>query len=240
MLALGGFTFYYFTESKKEIKQEIVKPKILPLCVVFDQDVSQSDTENGVELITSDIFTPYFEDANRDIELFFGCISNSSTHKLIEINLPAPGFSKPVLQNGDVSFLEKKKQKQKYDTDLKAYQIDSINYYTNRATQIKLFSFKVDSLIAIYKNHLTSKTDVATAAGNADKVFSSHKNSSVQNVLIMNSDGEDSFSKKITMQNKCLAILVNSGNAKIKTSVRSFISITLQSPEEAIQYSLKN
>jgi len=218
-------------------KASIPKPI---LHILFYQDVSQSIRSNGVELISSSVFVPYFSDINRDIELSFGCIADISAHKLISIRLPAAIFSKPEMPDlSNASITERRTLKEQYINDLTHFKTDSGRYFSDRTTRIVEFCKHVDSLIVMYRLHLSPETDLVTAIRVADKAFNFSPDS-MHNILILNSDGQDSYGRSITkLNNKTTVILVNASGIT-HTSIDSIITLTLQSPEDAIQFSLSN
>src|SRR6266403_1080081 len=57
--------------------------------VVYYQDVTLSTKENGVELINASVFSPYYCNIGRNIQLNFGLVSKQSASKLITVELPA-------------------------------------------------------------------------------------------------------------------------------------------------------
>ena len=209
--------------------------------VVYFQDVSRSIKKNGVELISSSVFTPYYNAIDRNIKISFGCISELSARKLISVTLPAITFTKPALADlSNTSITEKKKLKELYTTDIKKYHEDSTQYFSDRHTRFTEFCKSIDSLVGLFKDKLSMKTDISTAINVADKVFNFSGNDSARNILILNSDGLDTSKRSINkMKNKAIVILVNAGGNN-HTSVDSIITTTLQDSEQAIQYSLTN
>jgi len=201
--------------------------------VVYFQDVSRSIKKNGVELISSSVFTPYYNAIDRNIKISFGCISELSARKLISV--------KPALADlSNTSITEKKKLKELYTTDIKKYHEDSTQYFSDRHTRFTEFCKSIDSLVGLFKDKLSMKTDISTAINVADKVFNFSGNDSARNILILNSDGLDTSKRSINkMKNKAIVILVNAGGNN-HTSVDSIITTTLQDSEQAIQYSLTN
>ena len=221
---------------------ESVTPISKPLInVVFFQDVSLSIKKNGVELISSSVFAPYYNSINRNIKISFGCIADLSARKLISNTLPAITFSKPALPDlNNASITDKMKLKELYVKDLKNYEHDSSQYFSDRHNRFTEFCKRVDSLVGLYKDKLSTKTDISTAINIADKVFNFSGNDSVRNILILNSDGMDTYKRPIRkMKNKATVILVNADGIN-HTSVDSIITTTLQDSEQAIQYSLIN
>jgi len=208
------------------------------LNVVIFQDVSGSIKQNGVELISSNVFIPYFQDSTRLIEIHFGCITDASAKKLLTITLYPQEFTKPILQNLNNSTLpEKRTAKEQYNRDCAKYKIDREQYITERDNSIKRFTTQVDSVISIYRKKLTGETDLVTAINIADKVFNASKNAT-KNILILNSDGEDSHNRSVTkMDNKAIVILTNASGSK-HSSMDAIVTKSFQSPEEAIFYSL--
>ena len=51
--------------------------------VIFYQDVSKSNLSNGVDIVSSEIFMPYYDELEKEIELSFGCIDISSAKKAL-------------------------------------------------------------------------------------------------------------------------------------------------------------
>ncbi|MBK6484082.1 MAG: hypothetical protein IPG01_13360 [Chitinophagaceae bacterium] len=211
-----------------------------PLCLVYFQDVSKSIKLNGVVLIKSNVFTPYYNDFNRDIELNFGIISDLSANKLLSVILPAKKFHKPVLPDlRKVNIVERKDAKQRFLTDLKTYQSDSAAFFYERNKLFTSFCYQIDSSIAVHRNNLANETDIATTVRIADKVFNHSFFDSAKNFLLLNSDGEDSYGKTTSnIQSHMELILINASGLE-HTSLDSLITHTFQSSEQAIHYTLK-
>lgn len=212
-----------------------------PIRVVFFQDVSGSIKQNGVELITSSVFTPYFNATDRSIEINFGCIENLSAKKLITVFLPAATFSKPEIPDlRTASITDKRKFKEIYLNDLQKFQADSARYFSERKNLIAQFCKQVDSAIGVFRAKLSSETDLVTAVSIADKVFNYSVSDAAKNILILNSDGLDSYNRTVKkLNNKACVYLVNA-NGIIKTSVDGILTNTFQSSEQAIEISLIN
>lgn len=223
-----------FADSSKSIHKMSVN-------VVFFQDVSGSIKANGVELISSSVFAPYYNSTDRNIKINFGCISDLSARKLICLTLPAIRFSKPLMPDlSNASITEKRKLKGIYINDLRKYESDSSQFFSDRNSHFNEFCKSVDSLIEIYRHKLSSETDLSTAINITDKVFNFSGEGIAQNFLILNSDGMDSYKRTISkIKNKVTVILVNAGG-NTHTNIDSIVTTTLEGPEQAIQFSLSN
>lgn len=211
------------------------------LTIVYFQDVSGSIKENGVEIISTSVFKPYFDEVDRDIQLEFGIIDNLSAEKLISVILPKRHFSKPILANlKNLNVVEMRKEKERYIKARKLYIEDSTHYYQVRNQKIKDFCKIVNESLAIYFNNLSGQTDLVTAIDVADKVFEYPDFQSSIDFLLLNSDGLDSHKRKvIKMKHKAEVILINAGKNQ-KTSVDAIITKKMQSSEQAIKFTLNH
>lgn len=247
-LALSGisYTAYTILQDKnppgsfiQEETYHLVRKS--PICLVFYQDVSGSITENGVELVSSSIFTPYYNDIDRDIEFYFGVIDDLTAQKLIALKLPARNFIRPILHDlRNLSITENRKERERFLKTNKQYQADSIQFYQDRNKRIAEFCIKVDALLSKYNNNFSGETDMITAIDIADKVFSYSTLGANGHYLLLNSDGLDSSNRKVSkLQNKADVILINAGR-KMHTSVDAVVTMKLQSPEQAIQFTLNH
>lgn len=211
------------------------------LCIVFYQDVSGSIKQNGVEIVSSSVFSPIFKDIDRNIELHFGIIYDLTAGKLISLSLPARNFTRPILQDlRTLSITEKRRAKQCYINSEKQYISDSVHFYSDRNQRIADFRNKVDLRLSPYRSKLSAQTDLTTAVDIADRVFSHSVFGSANNYLLLNSDGMDSYKNKVSpITNKARVILINAGKNQ-STSIDPIITLRLESPEQAIHYSLTN
>ncbi|HRG68534.1 MAG TPA: hypothetical protein PLS73_06785 [Saprospiraceae bacterium] len=209
------------------------------ISVTFYQDASGSIKDNGIEIISTGIFMPYFDDVTRDIQLSFGIIDNLSAEKLIAVSMAKLNFFKPTLQDlRNLNVVERRKEKERFESALKKYKVDSIQYYQDRRTKIKDFCKRAETVLDVYRTNLSGQTDLKTAIDIADKVFEFPDFSSSKNFLLLYSDGQDTYHRKIKkLRNKAEVILINAGR-DIPTSVDAIISKKLQSPEQAIKYTL--
>lgn len=251
ILLILGLLCVYFTSHNLFPKSETVSQNVTPvtagmpqkasICSVFYQDVSASITKNGVEIISSSVFSPYYDEVNRNIELHFGIIDNLTAKKLVSLILPAKNFSRPALNDiSKLSSTDKQREKDKFVSLDKQYKADSLNFYVNRNQKISEFCRSVDSLLSIYRNNLSGETDLTTSFDIADKVFNYSFYGATENYLLLNSDGLDSYHRNATkLQNIADVILINAGK-KGHTSVDSIATITLESSEQAIQFTLNN
>ena len=211
-----------------------------PINVVFFQDVSGSIAQNGIELVSSSVFEPYFDDTARKIELCFGVIAGDKGRKLISLSLLPQALSKPLIPDTkELSITERRKLTAEYSEESKAFLRERDGYFAKRKLSIYEFCRSVDSLIAIYKIRLSPETDLETAVLIADKAFNAAE-TGTRNCLILNSDGMDSKKRTITrMNNKALVMLTNADGIA-HTSIDSILSTTLESPEKAILSSLRD
>ena len=230
------------TGSTSGISTEMVRlEKYSPtLRIVFYLDVSGSNKTAGVDLISSEIFKQYYNELEKEMEVNFGCIQSLSAKKLITLKLHAKHFRKPdIPDKRKVRIEERKSVAERYAELSKQYVEDSIAYYSKRTVDINAFRAQVDSAVAVFKKKLSAETDLSTAVTIADKTFNASQSDGARNCLILYSDGQDSYGKKIkTLNNKAEVILVNASGL-VHTSIDSIITTTFQSPEQAIEYSLQ-
>ena len=211
------------------------------LRIVFFQDCSPSILQNGVEIITSSVFTPYYENIHRSIELNVGFIGDVTAGKLITLLLQPPEFQKPLpVDMRNVPITQQRKVQMEYLASICKYEADSATFYASRAKQISQFRQQIDTVLNGYRRRQSKSTDLAPVGMIADKVFNYSAVDGAENVLILNSDGIDSHRRVARpMKNKAITILVNA-NGMAHTSLDSIVTNTLQSPEQAIQLSLLN
>ncbi len=242
-----GLLFYKYAYAKQskitapiELQYETLKLEE-PINMVYFQDGSGSIHWNGVEVIHSRVFTPYFNDYRRDIQLSFGVITDSTAKKLIPLELKAYRLHKPIIPDLDaVPYQERNELKRKFTAAQQKFLADSISYFSDRAGAIDSFRKQVDSLVAPYRTTLSNSTDLIPAITIADRVFNFCFASSASNYLILNSDGEDSRKRHPQpLKNKAEVILVNAkGNDT--TSIENIITKSFQSTEQAIEFTLNN
>jgi len=243
LLCAGFYLLFQGTRSHDSNDNQPVTiarlPIDMPIRVVYEQDVSGSTKKNGVELIRSSIFQPYFENTNRTVDLYFGVISDSSAKKLTHLFLAAKTFAPPLIPSlSSASVTERRLTKEAYEKLLKKYQADSSYYYKMRRLKIADFCHVVDSIVNFTRKKLSPRTDLITAINIADKVFNYSENDAIKNYLILNSDGLDTFHRKSTkLKNDETVILVNASGVR-KTSIDGIIKQNFQASEQAIQYSL--
>ncbi|MEP6647360.1 MAG: hypothetical protein ABJC12_09720 [Saprospiraceae bacterium] len=208
---------------------------------VFYQDVSGSIKQNGVEIVSSSVFTPYFNDVNRNIELNFGIIDSLTAEKLVSLTLQRRNFVAPALPDlRKLSITAKRQEKGRFLIAQREYVADSIKFYNDRNQRIKEFCNTVDSKLARYKNGLSGQSDIITAVDIADKVFNYSQFGTANKYLLLNSDGFDSFHKMASkLKNNAEVILINAGK-KSHTSFDSILTTNLQSSEQAIEFTLNN
>lgn len=207
--------------------------------VVEFQDASGSITQNGVELISSTVFTPYFKDNRRDIQLSFGIINGLTARKLLTIELPANRLRRPIMPDFEVvPFGSRNDFKKRFKAAQEKYEADSTVYMKDRMLRFADFSKKVDSMITPYRVKLSRSTDLVPAIKIADKVFNYCFAGPAANFLLLNSDGQDSqhrVAKKL--KNKAEVVLINA-NGNAATSIDNIITESFQSCEQAIEYCL--
>lgn len=242
-LLLGVFIFYHYTNDT-QVPTTTVESKNIKkhnINVVDFQDMSSSIKKNGVEIISSETFTPYFLDATRNINIYFGCIAKSSAKKLIHVYLPACTIQAPVtLKYNTSSIFENKKLKDHFLIVQKQYRQDSILYYSERTRRIKQFSFEVDALINTYKNKLSGQTDLSTAILVAERVFNYPDKDSTRSYLLINSDGKDTYGKCIKKFNATAEVVLINASGLTHTSIDKILTLKLESTEQAVQYTLRN
>jgi hypothetical protein len=196
---------------------------------------------NGVEVVSSQQLDPIFSETQRSVELNFGLITARSVRQFITVMLPAQNFFKPILPDiREASITDKRRSKERYLALLNQYMKDSIQYFSERNHCIYQFKRSVDSILNIYKNIYSSRTDLITALRIADKIFNYSAVDGAENILIVNSDGQDSFHRNIRkLHNKARVILVNA-NAIQHTNLDAIVTNTFASPDAAIQFILNN
>jgi hypothetical protein len=247
---IGLSVVYYFVNKYQQSNRHILADEIEqsttllneePICVVFYQDVSGSTTQNGVEIVSSGVFAPYFNDVNRNIELSFGIIDSLTAAKLVSLALPKRTFTAAKLKDlRKLSITEKRREKERFLQAEKQYTLDSLNFFNDRNQRIEEFANNIDSSLAKYQNGLSGQTDLITAIDIADKVFSFTTFGANKKYLLLNSDGLDSFNRKpVKLHNNAEVILINAGK-KGRTSVDDILTNSMQSSEQAIQYTLSN
>ena len=210
-----------------------------PLRVVYFQDCSPSIRTNGVEIISSGVFAPFFENTHQSIELNVGFITNLTAKKLITLHLPAARFTKPMLVDfKDVIITDRKKVANDYQIKVRQYEADSVTFYSKRTKCINDFRAQVDTVLNKYQKKQSSSTDLTPVVEIADKTFNYSVIDGARNVLILNTDGIDSYHRKAkAMKNKATVILVNA-NSISHTALDAILTNNLQSSEQAIQFSL--
>ncbi len=210
-----------------------------PLRIVFYQDVTGSIKKNGVEVINAEVFAPIFSVTDRNIDLNFGCITDSSAHKLISVTLPAITFIRPTEPDTrSLPFAEEREITKQYINSLKEYRADSIAYYIDRNKRISTFKVQVDALVEKYRDCFAKHTDVATAVAIADRAFSSSQTDNAINYLLLNSDGKDSYVRVVPkLANRATVVLIGA-NAISHTALDSLVPIAFQSTEQAITYTI--
>ena len=223
-----------------EIQFELA-PTEQSINVVTFQDASGSISANGVELFHSSVFLPYYNDVYRDIQLSYGIIDSATSKKLITIELPAMRIKKPIMPEvQNVVFGSGNGLKTKYAIAYQKYQEDSAVFFSHRKQMFQSFCDQVDSAIIPYRKHLCGHTDLVTALPIADKVFNYSFAGPSANYLLLNSDGQDSYKRKTgKLKNKAEVILINA-NGNAVTSIDNVITKSLQSTEQAIEFTLSN
>ena len=244
IVAIGYFAYSYLharhVSAAPTTDIEFETPPIKhPINVVYFQDGSGSISQNGVELINSSVFLPYCNDIHRDIQLSFGVISEQTSKKLIPVELLAERLKKPIMPIWDnVPFIAQNELKKKFTESMQIYQRDSAEYFSDRIKRFSAFCSQVDSVLAPYKVKLSQSTDLVTVIGIADKAFNYCFAGKSTNYLLINSDGFDSQNRlpeKLT--NKSEVILINA-NGNTTTSLDAVITRSLQSTEQAIEFTL--
>lgn len=211
-----------------------------PIRLVYLQDLSGSINTNGIEIVTSEIFRPLFEDKSRPIEIYFGVINGMSLQKFPSVMLPLPTCRKPAMPDiNKVSSDEQIAVKNAYVSACKQYVTDSIKYEEDRTQRIRSFCIQIDSLLRAGKVNLSSTTDVFTAIKIADRVFNYSVIDSAINILIANTDGLDTYDKTVSKLGNQVDVIVVGANACTKTSIDSITTIRFAFPEQAIQFTLK-
>jgi hypothetical protein len=137
-----------------------------------------------------------------------------------------------------MSVTEETRAKQAYTQGVANYEADSISYSTDRANTIQDFRRCCDSLLQSKKGHEAGYTDIATAVRVADKVFNG-STPDCTNFLILNSDGKDSYVASVPKLHNTGQIILVNAHGLDHTSVDSAATIQLESPELAIEYTLR-
>lgn len=213
-------------------------PEAGTLIIGFFQDVSRSITNNGVVLVNSNHFKSYYDLLNVHVRLYVGIIGDSAM-PLINVDLPAKSFTKPVLPDlSQRTVTEKRKLKTNYLHFMQLYIEDSTSYWADRLNRIHVFSRSVDTLMNSYRGMLVAKTDINTPLVVSEKLFSYTGKSPAKCFIILNSDGLNSKDKEVMQFNKAIPIvLVNAGGQR-HCSLDSIVTITLESVSQAIEYTL--
>lgn len=241
ILAATSYLIYsQLTTSKQNTNPTVQVHQINKTTItsVILQDVSKSIKKNGVELVTSEAFEPYFQDTSRNIDLYFGVIAGASAHKLLHVYLPASTLvqpSQPDLSISNIAVREKLKEDQ--FAKEKKFQKDSTQFFTERNKRIACFVHEVDSVMQPYKKQLTTQTDLATAIKVAETVLQYTQPGS-KNYVLINSDGIDTYKKSIQKFNAPAQIILINASAIQHSSIDSIVTMHLESLEQAIQYSI--
>lgn len=241
VLATTSYLIYsQLTTSKQKTNPTVQVHQINKTTItnVILQDVSRSIQKNGVELLNSEAFEPYFQDTSQNIDLYFGIIAGASAHKLLHVFLAASTLVKPPqpdLSTSNIAVRQKLKEEQLAEE--KKFQKDSTQFFTERNKRIACFVHEVDSVMQPYKKQLTTQTDLATAIKVAETVLHYTQPGS-KNYVLINSDGIDSNKKSIQTFNAAAEIILINASAIQHSSIDSIVTIHLESLEQAIQYSL--
>lgn len=212
----------------------------VPINIVYFQDGSQSIRKNGVEIIEASVFYPYYCDIHRDIVLNFGIINACTPHKLITVELPKATFRKPIQPDiNALTLTEQNALKRQYAEAELQYQNDSIQFFADRLQRFHQFCIRADSSLIPYRVKLSTATDIAPVFRIADKVFTFSFTGPTKNYLLLNTDGLDTRTTRIQnpMRNKAEVVLINASGLA-KTSIDAAVTTTLQSTEQAIEYTL--
>jgi hypothetical protein len=245
LLCVGEYFFHNYIHIKgskadKYLPQSATARERSSICVVYGQDVSGTIEKHGVEITSSAAFIPYFNEVNRNIELNFGIIDELSTEKLITLILPAKQFNCPPLKDlTTLSATEKRREKEEYTAAYNQYTEDSIKYFTERTQHIETFSKNIDSLLDSYRSNLAEQTDLISLVDIADKVFNYSVFKSSENYLLLNTDGMDTYHRRLSkLKNKAEVVLINA-DRNIETSIDSIVTLRLQSTDQAFKFTLK-
>lgn len=228
-----------FEHVEPDGNDENTSPEKPPVILVFGQDASGSIKKRGVELSSSKVFDQLYLETSRDIDVYFGIISEQSSKKMIHLFLARQYFSRPLLPKQEKGSLWQESQlKKSYRKALQQFLSDSIAYWDARFAAIGTFRQEIDTLIEKARRQLAETTDLVTIVHIADRIF--NQSSNAEKVLILNSDGIDSGGRTVTtMQNKATVILCGANDLP-STCIDSIVTQKLASPEDAIKYILNH
>ncbi len=118
---------------------------------LFFRTASGSIRKNGVEIVSSAAFAPYYNDTHRSIELNVGFIASVTAKTLITLHLPAATFRKPMpIDLTNIPFTDRKGISNAYQIEVRNYEADSMAFYAERAKRIKEFRGQIDSELNKY------------------------------------------------------------------------------------------
>lgn len=242
VLVISGLLAFNQREQAHSKETLIEFQKVLakqPLSIVYFQDFSGSITRHGVEIDSSGIFTSYYECVDRDIDIYYGTISSNSAHKLIHLELPHFSVQKPLEPNLEDA-VNVRDLKERYDAALKQFLSDSTIYYSDRKRRIEEFTSEVESVIALSKDSLASRSDVVTAIRVADKVFNGYDDTACKMFLILNSDGMDSYNKAAPALKHVATVILVNASGFLETCLTNTPRIEMASTEDAIEFTLNH
>lgn len=203
------------------------------------QDASASIGTNGVELPTSDVFQPYFEATDRDIQLRFNCIGSNSAQQPLSLILPAFASASPIAPNlSNKNVLEKRKLKQQYVAEREQFALDSTAFFLDRRVRCARFCQSVDSVLSLYRTNLARSSDVATAIRIADDALFYDQFKNARHLILLNSDGEDSQGRTIDHLEHTRELYLINASGKRQSSLEPVVSKRFVSLSDAITYSL--
>ncbi|MEZ5016047.1 MAG: hypothetical protein R2800_03285 [Flavipsychrobacter sp.] len=226
------------------------KTLLPPLVIYILQDVSGSNKENGVVILTSQELEPYESIINRNVYLFFNVIDSNSAQRMVSIKLPMKTFTNPVLTIPEgVNPYEEEVLMKQYRLAKKQYKHDSSAYIADRNKRLQRFYNQVETFIAPYMKMVVNKkgdtvqayaqhTDLVTAIQIADKAFTGLEDAELY--LILNSDGFDSNHRVVNRLTHNVSLLVVNAHDKPTPALEKLIPIKFQSLSQAVTYSLTN
>lgn len=242
LLAISGliaFNYRHQTHSKEGVVAFSKTPIKQGTVIVYFQDISGSIIRHGVEIDSSGIFKSYYECVDRDIDIYYGTISSNSAHKLIHLELPHFSVQKPLEPNLEDA-VNVRDLKERYDAALKQFLSDSTIYYSDRKRRVEEFTREVESVIALSKDSLASRSDVVTAIRVADKVFNGYDDTACKMFLILNSDGVDSYNKAAPLLRHAVTVILVNASGSLKTCLANTPHIEMASTEDAIEFTLNH
>lgn len=235
-VAIVGVTMCSQKQEQPQSSPAAPKP---PLQIVFYTDMSSSILTNGVEIVSSDIFSPLYECLDRQIQLSFGCIDGHSSGNLITLYLMPFTTAPPLFPelSGKV-ITERRLLKEEYLKERAKYSSDSTAFFSERYAAIAAFRTRVDSTINTYRTNLASSTDLVRAVQIAGDAFNYLPSPNTRQLLILNTDGLSNTLHQVAFKKNVEVILINA-NGHHQTILDSITTIKLTDPKQALLHALK-